>query len=433
MLVCNSPELLDQNQSNKDMGMHDNKIGVIVATAMSITIVVGAGLLTLPGLSFSIAGKFGYLPWVLVAILMVPLLYIFSYFGANYPSAGGVVGYIRVALGQKFSSMAEMIVLGTFTLGIPAIALIGCQYLKQAAPEVTVLQSSLLVIGLAYVAGVVGLKLSGTIQTVIAAFIVFGLSGIATVFLFNVEWQAVQTPLSIESNQYNGVVSAIPIILFAYTGWEMTAFLAEDMENPKRDMPISIWASFVIIVLMYVFIAWTIATFAENNASWKLTPFIELAQNSFGWFGGFIVGVIAAMLVIANVIAAFISASRGVYSAGRDGFLPKVIGSTNKKGQPMIAMTVTWLLFSIVVFVAQEGGFGAESLLQLAGQNFFVLYLLCSIGFAKIHLGMNIKFLVSIFAIVSVLMMLTLFSFPGVIYCSVLAMAGLVFSKKHAP
>lgn len=156
-----------------------------------------------------------------------------------------------------------------------------------------------------------------------------------------------------------------------------------------------------------------------------------MAKSSFSQFGGFAVGVIVALLVVANVIAAFISASRGIYSAGRDGFLPKIIGSTNENGQPMIAMTVTWFLFSVIVFLAQEGGFGAESLLQLAGQNFFVLYLMCSIGFAKIHYGINIKFFVSIVAIVSVLLMLTLFSLPGVIYCSVLAIAGLLFSKKN--
>ncbi len=412
--------------------MHDNKIGVVVATAMSITIVVGAGLLALPGLSFSLAGKAGYLPWLFVAILMVPLLYVFSYYGANHPSAGGVVGYIRVALGQRFASMAEMIVLGTFTLGIPAIALIGSQYLRQAVPGITVLQAGLLVIGLAYIAGVVGLRISGSIQTVIAVFIVIGLSTIALNFLFHVEGLTIQTPIYLEVNQYKGVVLAVPVILFAYTGWEMTAFLAEDMKDPKRDMPVAIWASFAIVVLMYVFIAWTVANFAEKNDDWKFTPFIELAKSSFGEFGGVAVGVIAAVLVVANVIAAFISASRGVYSAGRDGFLPKIIGSTNKNGQPMIAMTVTWLLFSTIVFVAQEEGFGAESLLQLAGQNFFVLYLLCSIGFAKTHFGMNIKFLVGIIAIVSVMVMLTLFSLPGVIYCSVLAIAGVVFSKKLA-
>lgn len=412
--------------------MHDNKIGVVVATAMSITIVVGAGLLALPGLSFDLAGQFGYLPWILVALLMMPLLYIFSYFGANNPSAGGVVGYIRVALGQKFGSMAEVVVLGTFTLGIPAIALIGSQYLRQTVPGITVLQAGLLVIGLAYIAGVAGLKLSGTIQTLIAAFIVVGLSAIAGFFLFNAQWPTVANPLSIETNQYEGITSAVPIILFAYTGWEMTAFLAEDMKNPKKDIPTSIWASFVIVVLMYVFIAWTVATFAEDNDGWKLTPFIELAKISFGHLGGVVVGVIAALLVIANVVAAFISASRGIYSAGRDGFLPTIIGSLNKKGQPMMAMTLTWLLFSAVIFMAQELGFGAEFLLQLAGQNFFVLYLLCSIGFAKIHYGINLKFLMSVIAIMSVLLMLTLFSLPGLIYCSVLAIAGLFFSKKNA-
>jgi amino acid transporter len=289
----------------------------------------------------------------------------------------------------------------------------------------------LLVIGLAYIAGVVGLKLSGTIQTAIAAFIVIGLSVIALNFLFHAEVQISEIPFNSELNQYKGVASSIPIILFAYTGWEMTAFLAEDMKNPKRDMPISIWASFVVVVIMYIFIAWTVANFAENNDGWKFTPFIELTKSSFGQFGGVAVGIIAALLVVANVIAAFISASRGIYSAGRDGFLPKIIGSKSKNGQPMVAMTVTWLLFSAIVFAAQKGGFGAESLLQLAGQNFFVLYLLCAIGFAKIHYGANANFFVSIVAIASVLMMLTLFSLPGVIYCSVLAVAGFFFSKEQ--
>lgn len=410
---------------------NDKKIGVVVATAMSITIVVGAGLLALPGLSFGLAGKLGYLPWIVVAILMVPLLCIFSYFAANHPSAGGVVGYIRVALGQRFASMAEMIVLGTFTLGIPAIAIIGSEYLKQTIPGITVLQAGLLVVGMAYVAGIVGLKLSGAIQTAIAAFIVIGLSAIAIAFLLEAKWQAPLFSLvDFKLTEYRGVAAAVPVILFAYTGWEMTAFLAEDMKNPKKDMPVSIWVSFIVVVLMYVFIAWTVATFAESDDGWKLAPFIQMAKSSLGKSGAVVVGIIAAMLVLANVVAAFISASRAIYSAGRDGFLPGFIGTVAANGQPMIAMTVTWLLFSSVIYITQEQGLGADTLLQLAGQNFFVLYFLCAMGFAKLHYGKNIRFVVGIFSTMSVLMMFTLFSVPGVLYCSALAIGGVLLSKR---
>lgn len=412
--------------------MPNNKIGVVVATAMSITIVVGAGLLALPGLSFGLAGRLGYLPWIFVGILMLPLLYIFAYFGASNPSAGGVVGYIRFSLGQRFGSMAEMIVLGTFTLGIPAIALIGSQYLRQVTPAITVLQAGLMVLGVAYFSGIVGMKISGTLQAVIASLIVIGLLFITFSFLYQAELSEVHNSLNMNTKQFEVIYSSIPVVLFAYSGWEMTAFLAEDMKNPKRDLPISIWTSFVIVVLLYLIIAWTVATFAENNDNWIYTPFIELARNSFGKFGSAIVGIIAALLVIANVIAAFISASRGIYSAGRDGFLPKFISKLNEEEKPMIAMTATWLIFSLVVIVAQGSGFGAESLLQLAGQNFFILYLLCAIGFVKIHYGKNIKFAIGLFAIFNVLIMCTLFNLEGILYCSILAILGLIFSKKHA-
>ena len=43
-----------------DNGSH--RMGLVAATAMSVTIVVGAGLLTLPGLSYAQAGRLGHLP-----------------------------------------------------------------------------------------------------------------------------------------------------------------------------------------------------------------------------------------------------------------------------------------------------------------------------------------------------------------------------------
>ena len=101
-------------------------------------------------------------------------------------------------------------------------------------------------------------------------------------------------------------VLIIPVILFAYTGWEMTAFLAEDMKNPKRTMPTSIWASFVVVVILYVFIAWVVASAATQEERWKIAPFVELAKGWLGSAGAQVAAMIAALLVVANVIGAFL-------------------------------------------------------------------------------------------------------------------------------
>ena len=74
---------------------------------MSVTIVVGAGLLTLPGLSYAQAGRLGHLPWLLMSVLMLPLLAVFAFFARRHPSAGGVVGYIRLSLGPRLGPPAK--------------------------------------------------------------------------------------------------------------------------------------------------------------------------------------------------------------------------------------------------------------------------------------------------------------------------------------
>lgn len=411
-----------------------NKMGPVVATAMSITIVVGAGLLALPGLSFALAGPHGYLPWVLVGLFMVPLLYIFAHFASKNPNAGGVVGYIRESLGPRLGSMSEMIVLGTFILGIPAIALIGSGYLRHVVPALSLIEASLAVVTLAFVASMVGLRISGAIQTSIAAIIVIGLTGIAIGFLAtHTPTEPAGTTASPVAIDWGGVFQAIPVILFAYAGWEMTAFLAEDMRDPKRTMPISIWASFVVVVCMYVFIAWVVAAAATQDEGWKVAPFVELAKGWMGSAGAQVVALIAALLVVANVIAAFLSASRAVYSAGREGLLPRQVGALNLKHQPMTAMVLTWAVFTAVILLSQSAGMGVDSLLQMAGQNFFVLYLLAAYGYTRKHASSLGQQLIGVVAMVAVVGKLFLFSLPGLLYCLALAGVGLILCPKETP
>ena len=400
------------------------KMGVVVATAMSITIVVGAGLLALPGLSYALAGRYGHWPWILVGALMLPLLTIFAHFASEHPSAGGVVGYVRVSLGHRLGGVAEMIVLGTFTLGIPAIALIGAAYLEQVLPGLSLMQASLAVVTLAFAAGLLGIRVSGAVQTVLAALIVVGLTGIGIAYLLTQGWPVQASPLPNTMADWRAILLAVPVILFAYTGWEMTAFLAEDMREPERTMPTSIWASFVVVLLMYVFLAWLIASVATPAPDWSSAPFVELSRTVFGSAGGQVVAVLAALLVVANVIAAFLSASRAFYAAGRDGLLPRQLGQRHAHDQPVRGMTLAWLVFMAVIVGSQTTGLGVDTLLQLAGQNFFVLYLLAACGYARLYAKALWQKLLAGLAVLAVLAMFSLFSLPGLLYCLLLAIVG---------
>ncbi|MES2936052.1 MAG: amino acid permease [Pseudomonadota bacterium] len=408
------------------------KIGVVVATSLSVTMIVGAGLLALPGLSFAKSGRYGYVSWILVAIAMLPLLEIFSFFAKRNPSAGGVVGYVRASLGTRWGTVCETIILGTFTLGVPAIALIGSQYLHQSFTGAPVTAIALATICIAFVFGVIGLRISGVIQTGIALFIVLGLIAIGAGFLATVAGVPQQATPHAAQETVGGILAAIPLILFAFTGWEMTAFLAEDMARPERDMPLSIWVSFVIVVLLYVLIAWIVSSYGEHTAGWHLAPVTEMARLWLGQSGARWVSVIAALLVAANVIAAFISVSRALFSAGRDGILPAFVSRVSSRQEPVLAMALTFVIFATVIAASHYGLVAVDVLLQLAGQNFFVLYLLVSVGYLVLNKGHALRRLIGLAGILVVVGMMLLFSVTGLVYCLCLLAVGLWLGGRPA-
>ena len=417
---------------------HDNdshRMGLVAATAMSVTIVVGAGLLTLPGLSYAQAGRLGHLPWLLMSVLMLPLLAVFAFFARRHPSAGGVVGYIRLSLGPRLGAASEAIVIGTFSLGLPAIALIGATYLQQTLPGLPVGATAIGMVTIGLLFGMFGLRVSGAIQTAIATLIVLGLLGLCAGYWLHAPSDNGPDVFPLAGNgvlpmdALLGVLSALPLVLFAYTGWEITAFLAEDMRDPARNLPRSIWASFVIVTLLYVFVAWTVASAATADDGWRLAPIARLAESWLGVAGLRLTGIIATLLILANVTGAFLSTSRALFSAGRDGLLPQALAQVDGRGLPVRAMLTGWVLYVVVILVTQTSGLGVETLLQLAGQNFFVLYLLAAVGYTRLQQRTGPR-LLGLVAILLVLAMMTLFSLPGILYCGALALLGLWGARK---
>ena len=417
------------------MDRDSHRMGLVAATAMSVTIVVGAGLLTLPGLSYAQAGRLGHLPWLLMSVLMLPLLAVFAFFARRHPSAGGVVGYIRLSLGPRLGAASEAIVIGTFSLGLPAIALIGATYLQQTLPGLPVAATAIGMVTIGLLFGMFGLRVSGAVQTAIATLIVLGLLGLCAGYWLHAPSDTgpdVFPPAGngvLPMDALLGVLSALPLVLFAYTGWEITAFLAEDMRDPARNLPRSIWASFVIVTLLYVFVAWTVASAATADDGWRLAPIARLAESWLGVAGLRLTGIIATLLILANVTGAFLSTSRALFSAGRDGLLPQALAQVDGRGLPVRAMLTGWVLYVVVILVTQTSGLGVETLLQLAGQNFFVLYLLAAVGYTRLQQRTGPR-LLGLVAILLVLAMMTLFSLPGILYCGALALLGLWGARK---
>ncbi|WP_068088479.1 APC family permease [Polycladidibacter stylochi] len=350
-------------------------LGVRNGTALMLNIVLGAGLLSLPGLAYrEIAGDALWL-WVLCATVSLPLLLVFALIGRNFPSAGG----IPAIAGDQFGSLAytacTFLFFGAVSLGLPAIAITGGFYAASfinASPYFL----ALLLLLMAGLINFLSVKKAGKINSAIASLLVFVIIAIIVAGLLAVQGQQLQEGgghINAFSFEYSiGQYSAVfMMVFFAFTGWEVAAHLSEEFKNPARDVPLAMGLSFIIALLFYVLLAYIVAQ--SQITDHFEAPFTALFAKNYGAFAGTIMSIVALILVFANLSAAVWAVSRMVVSAAREGLFPASLAQT-KDGAPLRAVIAVLAVLSGAIILAQSGLLPLAALLEYAGQNFLILY-----------------------------------------------------------
>jgi basic amino acid/polyamine antiporter, APA family len=159
-------------------------------------------------------------------------------------------------------------------------------------------------------------------------------------------------------NGWAGIQAGAAIVFFAYIGFDAVSTVAEEVKNPKRDLPIGIIGSLIICTIFYIIVA---AVFTgiipykalvktlSNSQAEPLTLAIQYA-NIETW-GNFFVGVIAFGSVVAHTAVLLVfqmGQPRIFFSMSRDGLLPKSFSKVHLKYRtPYITTILTGLVVGI--------------------------------------------------------------------------------------
>ncbi len=180
----------------------------------------------------------------------------------------------------------------------------------------------------------------------------------------------------------------VPVLLFNYVGFELQNGAAEEMENPQRDVPLSILRSGITGVLMYVVPVLCIILVLPAKQVTGVSGFIDAVTVAFnGVYGG------AAHTLLVIMTLCFIGAlvtSGAVWMIGSDriqavaaydgAFFP-YFGIFNRKlGTPVrvnVLSGLTSSAFCLVALAAFDGGQNAkfEVVLDIAISTTLISYL----------------------------------------------------------
>jgi amino acid transporter len=328
----------------------ERDLGLPAVTAISIGAMVGSGIFILPGLAMKMAGPAVVFAYFLAGVLVLPAALSKSEMATAMPEAGGTYLYIERAMGPLFGTIAGV---GTwFSLTFKgALALVGGAPYLVLLFDLPVTPVALTVAALLIVLNIVGAKQTGRMQIAIVA-----------VMLAVMIWFIVVGAPSVESTRFEGffdsgfegILGATGFVFVSYAGVTKIASVAEEVENPDRNLPLGILGSLVITAGIYVAIVTVMVGVADEAALTNTeTPMQVAANNALPTIGVAAVVAAALLALISTANAGILSSSRYPFAMSRDGLAPDIFENVSDRFEtPVNAITITGgVLLVLIAFV----------------------------------------------------------------------------------
>jgi amino acid transporter len=178
-----------------------------------------------------------------------------------------------------------------------------------------------------------------------------------------------------------GFAAGLPLLFFAYAGFESLAHAAGEVKDSSRRLPRVIWrgvaATTVIFVLMST-VAFGVLPAAELERS--ATPMADAAGVYLPFGAHLLVTVGALMAVATSLNATMLVPARLGLMLARDGLLPAWVGAIHsERGTPVPALLASFAVMALLLLSGQNAlalGIAVLALMLLYGLHAVALLLL---------------------------------------------------------
>jgi APA family basic amino acid/polyamine antiporter len=308
-------------------------LGRFDATMVVIGGIIGSGIFINP---YIVAGRLDSPVLVLAAwstggaIALAGAL-AYAELGALFPRVGGQYAYLRDGLHPLAGFLYGWALLAVIETGaIAAVAIAFASYTLRLVGHSNWSPAPLAILALVILSAinVLGVKPGSRVLNVLVV-LKIGALGILIAFGFFAPahdqwWSAGRSAAGSGGSTLLAFGAALVPILFAYGGWQNANYVAEEIENPQRNLPISLIGGTIAVVAIYVLVnvVYLRALGLEGLAA-TTTPAADAARRMFGPLGDRFVTAAIAISTFGFLDLAILAPTRVYYAMAADGlFFP---------------------------------------------------------------------------------------------------------------
>lgn len=349
--------------------MKKPKLGFNTAYSVVIANMIGVGVFT--SLGFQLVGLQSYISitalWLFGGFLALNGSFCYMELSAAYPKSGGEYNFLKNAFGDTIgflSGWASSIV--GFAAPIAASAYAFSKYILDLTHWT--MHPLFFSIGIVVIISIVnGISLlhSAKLQVIssfakVILLIVFILFGLCAVFIF--KGQHIGTRFLILGNYQKEFISpafwvSLIYVSYAYSGWNASSYIIEDITNPKKTVPSSIlWGVLTVIVIYTLLNLVFLLSSAPSEIIGKEDFVYYVAKNLFSNYGGNLISFLIAFFLMSTISALILVGPRVIHAISLDYPFFSYFVKNNKKGVPLRAI-ITQGIISIIILVTSSFDF----------------------------------------------------------------------------
>lgn len=352
------------------------RLGPFDAAAIIVSNVIGGSIFYVPVIVAGLVSSAWLIlfAWLAGGILAFAGAMAYAELATLRPHAGGEYVYLREAFGQSaaFLSGWTSFVAG-FSGGIAASSVALAQYLGRFFPaaanetplmtlpvplvHITITVTPQAIVALTVIAAlslihlrdsgrIVHNLLAGVTVAALAIFVALGLTLGAGSASNLTSTHIVTAPIT-------GWWLALIPIMFTYSGWNAAVYVAEEIREPERNLPLALGAGTLAVIVVYLslnllyFYAMPIADLASLQDA-RLTDIV--AERLFGFVAGNVLALFTIVSIAAGVSGMVMAGPRVYYAMARDGVFLPVTGKVHPRHRtPVLAIVAQGVWASLLV------------------------------------------------------------------------------------